>query len=96
MDIGPILADIVRKILPEVTFKVKPDEWERTAMTRMDENHDKRTQCLEVVNEDIVGVSRKCLSKAGVCMLFQQVDSMSMTASVALLMGFVHKEETMQ
>lgn len=73
------LADIVRKILPEVTYKVKSNE--RTAMNRMDEKHVKKTQCLEMVKEDIVGVRRKCLSKAGVCMLFQQVDSMFMTAS---------------
>lgn len=55
MDIGSILAAIVRKILSEVTFKVKPDEWETTAMNRMDENHEKRTQCLEMLKEDILG-----------------------------------------
>lgn len=34
------LADIVRKILPEVTYKVKSNE--RTAMNRMYEKHVKK------------------------------------------------------
>lgn len=48
-------------------FKVKPDEQERTAMRRMDENHVKGTQVLEMVKEAIVGVSASCLSKTAVC-----------------------------
>lgn len=39
MGVGRTLDDIVRKVLPEMMFKVKPDEQERTAMSRMDGNH---------------------------------------------------------
>lgn len=59
-------------------------------MNRMNENHVKGTQCLDLVKEDIVGVNRKCLSKAYVCMLFQQVDSMSMPAFCSSTNGVCH------
>lgn len=70
-------------------FKVKLDEQERTAMSRMDENHIKGIQYLEMVKEDLIGFGKNCLSEAVVCMLlFLQVGSRSMAAFYRSINGF--------
>lgn len=57
-------------------------------MSIVKENQVKGTQILERVEDKIAWVSRSCLRKVAVCVLFQQMESMSMTIFYNSVTGF--------